>query len=123
MLTQRDIDMLIYIQSKGYIVKYGADPHPYDLGELDDLAKRHLLIKSDYTMPAPKGDYPDIGNAYTLTQRGNQIVEDWRKEQSQEQANKILAQKTYFTAKLSIVISVLSLISTLILSILSLILQ
>ena len=121
MLTNRDIEILIYIQSKGKIVKYGNDPHPYDIPELNELTKLNLLTCTDHTMPAPKGDHPPTGNAYTLTKRGDQIVKDWGKSNAEDQESKQLAKKTYSAAKISIVIAVLSLISSLILSILSLI--
>lgn len=122
MLTNRDIEILIYIQSKGKIVKYGNDPHPYDIPELDELVNHNLLMRRDHTMPAPKGDHSPTGNAYTLTKRGDQIVKDWKKSNAEDQESKQLAEKTYSAAKISIVIAVLSLISSLILSILSLIL-
>lgn len=121
MLTNRDIEILIYIQSKGKIVKYGNDPHPYDIPELNELVNQNLLMRSDHTMPAPQGDHPPTGNAYTLTKRGDQIVKDWKKSNAEDQESKQLAEKTYSAAKISIVIAVLSLISSLILSILSLI--
>lgn len=122
MLTNRDVEILAYIQSKGKIVKYGNDPHPYDIPELNELTKLNLLTCTDHTMPAPKGDHPDTGKCYALTRRGKQILKDCEQSDSECQDSKRLAQKTYTAAKVSIAISVLSLISSLILSILSLIL-
>ena len=123
MLTKRDTDILIYIRSNGTIIKGGNDNHPYDIVELKELVTQNLLTEMDQTLPAPKGEHPNVGKKYSLTPRGHQIIDDWTESLSEKQTDKSLAQKTFTAAKISIVISVLSLISSLILSILSLILR
>lgn len=110
MLTNRDIEILIYIQSKGKIVKYGNDPHPYDIPELNELVNQNLLMRRDHTMPAPKGDHPSTGNAYTLTRRGDQIIKDWKKSNAKARKNDWIIKITLLFTIISTVIAALSLI-------------
>ena len=97
---KRDIKALKYVKKKRTVIIEKGN-HPFTKGELDSLTKQGLLCCMSCPVPQGEGEYPLVGNAYTITARGKSAI-------SEHRASTVVAIVTLIAAVVSAILAILT---------------